>query len=100
VSPPLWYVSRDPKDHEDDVEIIYMAIDALLAEHEFARVDTILNEIPVEKLPVLHMLAFASITSSAKERLHERAHYMTRVRKHLQATESSEHVEALLRGLE
>lgn len=85
---------------EDAIDFIYSALNNAMTEGEFDAVDEVLDNVVdfgANQTPVL--LAYASITSVAKDKLLRRADYMRRLRAHLTETQP-ELVDALLDGLE
>ena len=70
-------------DHDDALEVIYREVDALLRRVSFVQVDDLLRTIEVGALPVVHLLAFTSITYAARDHLRSRGAFVTRVRRRL-----------------
>lgn len=87
------------QDSDEAIDLLYGEIDQLLRDGDFHVVDRILRAILVERFSVLLLLAFASITSAAREHLASRGDFITRLRRRLEATDPSR-VEELLAGLE
>ena len=85
-------------DPDDGIDFIYSEIDTLLRRADFMRVDRILMALNMH-LPTVFLLAFLSITSSARQCLPGRTMLVRRVRDHLSATDPTRQRE-LLDGLE
>jgi len=85
-------------DEDAAIDAIYSAVDAWLRAGLFMTVDLALDDVPMA-LSVVELLAYASITSAAKDKLSNRDRYMKRLRAHLEQVRPDD-VEELLRGLE
>jgi len=91
--------ARSP-DPDDGIELIYSEFDSRFSRALFSHIDELLGALdPVKELPVVHLLAIASITNAARERLTARAMFVARVREHLESVDATR-VEELLAGLE
>jgi hypothetical protein len=92
--------ARSP-DPEDGIEFIYSEFDSRFSKGLFVQINEVLGALDPAKssLPVLHLLAIASITYAAKDQLGSRAAFLTRVRTHLERADA-DRVEELLAGIE
>ena len=86
-------------DEDEVLDRIYEDVDALLRSGAFDCVSAMLAAIDVESLTTVVLLAYASITNSARDVVSARAGFLTRVRRKLEKTDP-DHVEELLAGLE
>lgn len=90
------------RDADDGIELIYSEFDRRFSRGRFADVDELLSALDPAKepaLPILHLLAIASITNAARDRLGSRPSFVARVREYLKR-EDPARVEELLAGLE
>jgi hypothetical protein len=88
-------------DPEDALDLIYREMDAWLRGGAFERCDNVLRLVDVGLLPTVHVLAFVSITSTARARLSRRSEFVAGVRKVLDMRQpTSSDVDALLSGIE
>ena len=87
-------------DQEDALDRIYADIDAMFRSGAFAEVNVLLENLSPETSVPIQMLAYASITTSARERLPARAAFIGRLRRHLAITRSPREADELLAGLE
>ena len=88
-------------DPEDGIEFIYSELDSRFSKGLFDEINELLTALdPVRgTLPVLHLLAIASITNAAKDQLVARSAFVAGVRTHLEKVDPAR-VEELLAGLE
>ena len=84
---------------EDVLDAIYNDVDELLLAENFSEVDQVLDSLSLAEMSVVHILAYLSITSQAKECLKARSKFAARVRDHLTKLEPTR-VNELLSGLE
>ncbi len=91
-------VARE-QEPEEGLEIIYPEIDALLRAGKFEECDHILVIAEKTRLPVVHALAFVSITSAARDKLPARSSFVATVRARLEHDEPTM-VDELLAGIE
>lgn len=89
----------DEASEDEMLEHVYTSVDKLLRAECFRTVDTILSDLRPHTLPAVVGLAYASITFAAKDKLTQRAAYMTRLRDHLSSVVPGE-VDELLRGID
>lgn len=87
-------------DIEDGMELIYSEFDSHFSRGSFGDIDDLLSALErVDELPVLHLLAIASITNAARDSLSARASFLARLRSYLVKVDAGR-VEELLAGLE
>lgn len=89
---------RRAADDDDAIDVIYGGVDALLRAGDFAQVDALLTAIDPSDWKVVHLLAFVSITSAARDHVAWAA-FLDRVRQHVEGVEP-ERVRELLAGFE
>lgn len=86
---------------DDSIDAVYDWLDELMLAGKFEEVDAILKRAEPVSFKDITMLAFATITLSARERLPERAGYVARARAALVARgRTPEEISDLLYGLE
>ncbi|WP_428265089.1 hypothetical protein [Haliangium sp.] len=99
---PLWLgdvyslVARQQPD--EAIDILFDHIDELLSEGQFARCDSVLRAIDLDRLDTNLVVAVLSITLSAADELPHRARLLSRAEKRLSVL-APERVERLLHGL-
>lgn len=87
-------------DDDAGIDVIYEEVDSMFRAGQFATVDAILagiDDAAIAALPIVHSLAFLSITCVAAGYLPARPGYLGRVRKYLEVVEP-DRVDALLWG--
>jgi hypothetical protein len=85
-------------DEDAAIDLIYTTIDAHLRAGQFATVDGVLSAVPLD-LPIVHLLAFVSISRAARDELSSWRPFVRRVRDHLTEV-APERVDRLLAHLE
>ncbi len=92
-------IARDDEP-EDALDLIYQGVDRFMRGGRFDVCRAIIASADAEALPLVHALAFASITQPAREHLgSSRVGYVARLRDRLLRTDP-ERVEELLAGIE
>jgi hypothetical protein len=87
------------KTTDAEIDALYDKVDDMLRAGLFDDVDRLLASIDVERLTITMMLAHATITFAANDRLREYFPYVARVRVRLMQVDP-ERTDDLLRGLE
>ena len=86
---------------DDSIDAVYDWLDELLLAEKFAEVDAILKRAEPVSFKDITMLAFATITLSARDRLSEHAGYVARARAALVSRgRTPEDINDMLEGLE
>jgi len=93
---PWW--NELPENEDAAIDVIFDKIDQMLTDGKFTEVDDILREIDVEKMKMVYLIGFLTITYAAHSKLVERDIFFERVSGHLEKTEP-ERREAVLVGL-
>jgi hypothetical protein len=85
-------------DADEALDLVYSTIDELLRQGDFRQVDEMLASVSTS-LPIVHLLAFVSISRTARGDLHAWRPLVERVRAHLSKVVPNR-VEELLAGFE
>ena len=72
------------------IDLIFDAVDSLLCAGDFEGCDFLLQRVEVQRLSVDLMIAFLSITLTARDRLRERARFYSRVKHQIESERSVE----------